>query len=538
MAEIGHKPRRLVAPAAVALLVAATSALWMWSFTIDDAFISIRYARHLALGLGYRFNAGGPSTDGVTPLPWAFLLSPLAHGTAFAVLTRAKTLGCLGWLATAAAWGAAVGKARAPRAAKLAALVGLGVCVPLAAHAVSGMETALATSLATCAALSHRRPRAAAALAGLAASLRPEMLPWALVLAGMFAALDDHPRAEARGTAGQVGAKPASRRATWNRPTDASEEEPAAGGLRDPRSPGAPAFMPGVVSDEWTPDGGSKHALTVCALLSILPFAACALVRLAVFGSPAPLALTAKPGDLAHGLAYAVAAALVSVGPVMAWAPLAAWRAKGAGRAIVLAGGVHLVAVAVAGGDWMPFARLVAPVVPSLLYASVLVWPLSNRWAWGARAAVAIALGGRTLLFAAPAGRHIGIDRDELARRVAPLLADAKRVAAADIGWVSAATEADIVDLAGATDPEIAALGGGHTSKRIDGAFLLAKDPDVLVLYAETTDLPLARWREAPFPRVVEARLARDELVDAHFAALAFVPLGETGTGYYLLRRR
>ena len=186
----------------------------------------------------------------------------------------------------------------------------------------------------------------------------------------------------------------------------------------------------------------------------------------------------------------------------------------------------------------MPYARLVAPIVPSLLYASILLWSQSRPRVALACAGLAVALGVRTVLLAAPAGLRTGPDREELARKVAPLLADAQRVACADIGWVSAATEADIVDLGGATDPEIAALGGGHTSKRIDGALLLAKDPDALLLYANASDLPVERWREAAFPRVVEARLARDELVLAHFGALAFVPLGATGTGYYVLRRR
>jgi hypothetical protein len=482
MAEIGQETHGLVAGARVswayalaAFVIAAIPVLWLWSFTIDDALISVRYARHLADGTGYRFNTGGPSTDGVTPLPWPFLLWPLAHGTAFAVLTRAKALGCLAWLGTAFAWGAAVGRAPSPRLAKVAALVGLGVCVPLAAHATSGMETAIATSLATGAALLHCRPRAAAAVAGLAASLRPEMLPWALGLAVMF------------------------------------------GLLAEPRARGRVA---------------------VCALAAVFPFAVCVAVRLAVFGAPAPLALTAKPSDLGHGVAYAVVAALVSVGPVMACAPLAVRRTSGPGRAIVVAAGLHLIAVAVAGGDWMPYARLVAPIVPSLLYASILLWSQSRPRVAHARAGLAVALGVRTLLLAAPAGLRTGPDREELARRVAPLLADARRVACADVGWVSAATEADIVDLGGATDPEIAALGGGHTSKRIDGALLLAKDPDALLLYANASDLPVERWREAAFPRVVEARLARDELVLAHFGALAFVPLGATGTGYYVLRRR
>jgi hypothetical protein len=477
MAEIGQDASRLVPRASfalAALVVAAIPALWLWSFTIDDALISIRYARHIADGLGYRFNAGGPSTDGVTPLPWPFLLRPLAHGAPLVVLARMKMLGLSLWLGTAAVWGAAVGRCEAPRAAKMAALVGLGVSVPLAAHAVSGMETALATALATGAALSYGRPRLAAVLAGLASSLRPEMLPWALVLSVMFAL---------------AGGPPARRR------------------------------------------------VVACASIAALPFVLCAVVRLGVFGRPAPLALLAKPSDLAHGIAYAAAAALVSVGPLMALSPFGVRKARGPAPAIAAAAAVHLVVVAALGGDWMPYARLLAPIVPSLLYVVVHSWVHSNRLVALVRAVAAIALGVWTLIFAAPAGRHTGPDREVLAAAVTPLVAGL-RVACADVGWVSVATEADIVDLAGATDPEIAALGGGHTSKRIDGSLLLAKDPERVLLFGRESDLPVDRWREATFPRVVEARLAQDDLVDAHFAAVAFVPLGATGTGYYVLARK
>jgi hypothetical protein len=142
------------------------------------------------------------------------------------------------------------------------------------------------------------------------------------------------------------------------------------------------------------------------------------------------------------------------------------------------------------------------------------------------------------LLFAAPAARSVEPDRERLIDRVAPLVVGASHLASADVGWPSAATEATIVDLGGVTDPEIAALPGGHTSKKVDGALLLAKGTRALLLYAEASALPLDSWRDAVFPRVVEARLADSDLVASHFRATAFVPLGATGTGYYVLVAR
>jgi hypothetical protein len=186
----------------------------------------------------------------------------------------------------------------------------------------------------------------------------------------------------------------------------------------------------------------------------------------------------------------------------------------------------------------MPFARLVVPIVPSLLFAAVLVSPCAHPVATALRALVGLGLGLRVLLFAGPGARLVGPDRERLIERVAPLLLGEARVASADVGWPSAATEATLIDLGGVTDPEIAALPGGHTSKRVDGALLLAKGTSALLLYAKASDLPLDSWRDATFPRVVEARLAASDLVARHFHAVAFVPLGAMGTGYYVLVAR
>src|ERR1700722_14950003 len=183
MPWIGQRRGWLIAGA----LAAAVPAWWMWGFTVDDALISVRYARHLLAGVGWRFDTQGPVTDGVTPLPWPLLLVPLAGGGALTVLLRAKVLGLLAWVAASAALGAATGRVTgAPRWARAGVLTTLALSVPVAAHAVSGMETGLAMALATFAVLAARRPALAAILAGSAAALRPEMAVWASVLAFGF----------------------------------------------------------------------------------------------------------------------------------------------------------------------------------------------------------------------------------------------------------------------------------------------------------------------------------------------------------------
>jgi hypothetical protein len=295
-----------------------------------------------------------------------------------------------------------------------------------------------------------------------------------------------------------------------------------------------------LVSGFAIADGSRTAARMARAItLSVLPFALCAIVRTIVFGRPAPLSLLAKPSDFSHGALYAVAAALVTGGPLLGLAPIALRRAPAPARVIALAGFAHLAAVALAGGDWMPFARLVAPIVPSLLYA--WVGSVANLKVWIAlpQATVALVLQAYMVVMAAPAGRHVMRDRAALIGDARILLADKKRVASLDVGWPSASTEGEIIDLAGVTDPDVAVLPGGHTSKRVDAPFLLAKDPDVLLLYT-TSALDashLDAWPEATYGRVLEARLARDELVQTHFDALAFLPLGDRGSGYVVLAR-
>ncbi len=476
MAEIGQAPRSLVAArlwGAAALVATVLPALWLWGFTVDDALIAVRYARHLAAGFGYRFNAHGPITDGVTPLPWAFLLAPLARAAPLVVLRRAKVLGLL--VGGAAAWplGVTVGQAPASRAAKLAGLAVLAASVPVAAHTVSGMETALAMALATLAVTASARPARTAVLAGLATSLRPELLPWALVLA--------------------VGLE--------------------------------------------LSQGGRPLPVARAVALAGAPFAVCVVVRLLVFGRPVPLAVLAKPSDVLHGVAYAGAAGLAALTPILAAAPVT--LARGPRRALVVAaaGLTHLLAVAAAGGDWMPFARLVAPIAPSLLLVFVWTAPHAPLWATRLRVALALGLGVYLAATVGPGARHVGADRARLVAAARPALEDARRVASVDVGWPTAATEADIVDLAGLTDPEIAALPGGHTSKRVDAAMLLARDADVLLLYTPAGGDPGDPSRVVRFPRVVEARLAASPLIADHYAPRAFLPLGDAGAGYVLMAR-
>jgi hypothetical protein len=477
MPRIGQRLPWLIAGA----LAAAVPALWMWGFTVDDALISVRYGLHLRAGQGWRFDAAGPATDGVTPLPWPPLLALMAGGDALGLLLRAKLLGLALWIVSGAALGLRIGeRVRAHVAWRATALAVVALSVPLAAHAVSGMETAVATCLATLAGLTADRPRRAALLAGCAVAFRPELAPWALVLGVGFA------------LALLVG-------------------------------PGAKRSR---AAEAW-----------IAAAAALGPFAACAAVRVAVWGRPSPLALMAKPSDLEHGVAYAGAALVVTLVPLLVVAPLALRRAPVA-AVLALAAGAHVLALVAVGGDWMPYARLMVPVLPSLAFAAVLVAEQAHTAASGVRSLLAVAAGVVLVARGGTEGRSVGPDREALVRAAAPLLKGTTRVASLDVGWVGAATPGEIVDLAGVTDPAIAALPGGHTSKRVDTRLLLDRGVDALLLYLPA-GLPggdLARWSQADYGRAVEYRLATDPTTATHFTATDWLPLGARGAGYVLLR--
>jgi hypothetical protein len=230
---------------------------------------------------------------------------------------------------------------------------------------------------------------------------------------------------------------------------------------------------------------------------------------------------------------------VVTLVPLLVVAPLALRRSPVA-LAIAAAALVHLAAVAAVGGDWMPLSRLVVPVVPSLAYAAALLAKDARRVAVAVRTGVTLAVGVVLVARGGTKARDVGADRAALVAEARPVLEGVGRVASADIGWVGAATDAEIVDLAGLTDPAIAALPGGHMAKRVDAMFLLSRDPEVLLFYLPL-GLPggeLGAWSSATFAHAVEYRLGSEEVVARHFEATAWLPLGAAGSGYVLLKKR
>ncbi|XXT24583.1 hypothetical protein WME94_23915 [Sorangium sp. So ce429] len=483
----GRKRAQLVA--LVGALSALLPALALSGFTVDDALITARYAHHLARGLGYRFNAAGPVTDGVTPLGWAFVLAPFASGGPLAALATAKALGVLAWTLAAGALALAVDRTSGRRA-RFAALLLLPASAPLGAWSAAGMETGVVAALGALAVAlpALGRALAGAACAGVAAALRPELLPFALVVA--------------------LSTQAAPRRERER------EREGGGGGEAPPR----PAWC---------------RALAALALAG-LPFVAVAAARLAVFGRAAPLAALAKAPDAALGARYALACFLLT-GPAALVAPLA-WRALPAWpRGLLAAVAVHFLAVAAAGGDWMPLSRLVVPALPAVVLAAAHVASVADARATALRIALALAGELFVMVRVGPTAARVGGERLRVVEELRGALAGAEVVAALDIGWLGAATGATLVDLAGVTDPAIAALPGGHTTKRIPGALLDARKVDALVLLLPEGQALASPWTASRFARGVEQHLAR-----LPGAGDAFAPAAVSGVPhlrYVVLRR-
>jgi len=303
-----------------------------------------------------------------------------------------------------------------------------------------------------------------------------------------------------------------------------------AAGLRPELLPWAVSVSFGIAAAERR----GPRAIALAIALAVLPPVAVAGVRLGVFGHAWPLAVLAKPSDLDHGLFYASWALVHTGPPLLVLAPWALRRAGWRPIAIVAAALVHWIAVALAGGDWMPFYRLVVPVLPSLLLAGASVAEHAASWATALRTVLAAAACLLVLVPRASDARAVGARRRALITAARPALAGAKSVAALDVGWVGAATEASIVDLAGLTDPRIAALPGGHTTKRIPEGLLEARGVDALVLLADAP-APPDPWWTVRFANGVEQRVAVLASEQPFLPTLA-IPLAGTHKTYFVLR--
>ncbi|MDP1747645.1 MAG: hypothetical protein Q8L90_18875, partial [Bacteroidota bacterium] len=198
--------RTLLHGTLLAIAVFVASAWPTLPSMVDDAYVSLRYARHLALGNGLVYNAGQPPVEGYTNLLWVLWMAP---GT---VLPIHPSTWATGWglffgavaLVNATGLASVLCGRGSPwallPAAILAALPVFGIA------ATNGLETALYIALllgAAWATVAGTRPGLAGVLCGLLYLVRPEGLVAGGALAAVLAArtfLSDprDPRSRAR----------------------------------------------------------------------------------------------------------------------------------------------------------------------------------------------------------------------------------------------------------------------------------------------------------------------------------------------------
>jgi hypothetical protein len=134
--------------------------------------------------------------------------------------------------------------------------------------------------------------------------------------------------------------------------------------------------------------------------------------------------------------------------------------------------------------------------------------------------------------------RQVSARRLALVEEGRAALRGARVVAATDVGWVGLATKARVVDLAGVTDPRIARLRGGHTSKDIAPGLFSDRDVDTWVIRALDRSYqpgqPLETIIAAYF---VDARLLRRN-IDLGFEGVSTIPLQGTNGQYVVAKRR
>lgn len=417
--------------ASVLIVAAAVVGLGIaaWPFTVDDAFIVARYAHNLAHGGGWAMNPGTP-TDGVTGPLWVLPLA-LASALGLDPVVVAKGLGLACAAAAAALAVASVGRRQGGEVAAPVAAAVLAVQGTLAWWGVAGLGTGLS----------------------------------ALLLLGAILGATGRPRARPVWTGACLAAL------AWLRP-----ELAAAGAVL-------------VAALLWRDRRAGVVALTV-AVAGVIAVVA---LRLALFGHPLPLSFSAKPADPGQGLPY-VARGLVVLTGVLggAGAAVAVWRGRRGDRVIGLVVLAHLLAIVVAGGDWMPGFRMLVPVLPP--YAMLVgvgtayLWRTRDRWRRALAIAAVVAACTVPILdvFAQlPAIRAAGAHREDEGRALAVWLgAHADRVALVDVGFIPWASGVEVIDLAGLTDPQVARAQGGHVAKRIDPGWLAAREPDAIVLHS------------------------------------------------------
>ncbi len=473
---------------------------WAWGFTVDDAFIVARYAERIARGHGYTYN-DGPATDGVTgPLLLAFEV--VAAALHVSPIASAKVVGAVSAITAALVTLTALRTRPGTRVAALVAVGAVMLSFDFVAWSVAGLETGLA-------------------MLGIALLSSAALSPCARPFWG----------AMGFGVIGAVAIP-------WLRP----ELVPCAGILA-------------LAAD--TRGRGSRWIH--CSSIAASGFALC-IWRSWMFGGVLPLSFYAKPAEVTHGIEYVLLGLAIQGGVANAIHVFAWKRMRGHERWLIVAYFVAVVSVALAGGDWMPGFRLLAPSLPVLAMIFAVAMTRVRSRGWIVRLFVVVAfLWGPTLSFLSMSkwsGFRDGVtsaERFALAQRSALFATQAGgSIAAVDIGRLGMMRPGPIFDLGGVTDPRVARARGEHLAKRIPDDVIREMNPEILVLGTSPRSVAAILERvavqdknsvdsaliilcaEARFP--VERRLACHPFVRARYVFEGAIPYSDA-LAYVVLRR-
>ncbi len=319
--------------------------------TIDDAFITFRYARNLAHGDGLVFNLG-ERVEGVTSLSWTLLLAavetlrlpvePAAFllGVAFALLA----------LREAYLLGRGLGASAGACLAAVALVAVHGRFWLVAGNGLEGGLFAFLVVLAARKTIQGADARLIGVLLGLLFMTRPESLLISPVVV-LYAAYGGPARPSA---------------------------------VHEP--PGRKGILPAPGSVESPLPADFRHASLIAATAAVV-VGAVTIWRLAYYGAPLPNSLAAKSAlsagldtlvaNLGQGLLYAVRFEIAHAPLILgtAIALILAPKAKALWFCLLVVA-AELPAVLVNGGDWMPHYRLLTVFAP--LLAAPLAVCLSN----------------------------------------------------------------------------------------------------------------------------------------------------------------
>lgn len=265
--------------------------------------------------------------------------------------------------------------------------------------------------------------------------------------------------------------------------------------------------------------------------------ASVAIFRIALFGSPIPLSFFAKPGEIGEGALYVMRAVVVHstlAGLVLVWIARE--------RALKILLVVHVLAVLLSGGDWMPGYRLLAPALP--LFALVFADGVANLIERGRRVLAAALVVLSFVLPTLDVAVELPLARAAGAARVAGgdslrhwLDVPHRRAALVDVGYAAYQTQAEVIDLGGVTDNQIGRLPGAYLDKQVRESLLRERDPNLLLLHSaarpEVRDGELVSFRGYG----VEHRVARMNWVHQAFRVEQVIEYSPTYYYVVLVRR-